>query len=200
MSAKTFPPVPDLLKIFAATTAAVGLLMGGGLYLANRSWDRMPPGGDFTLSATKGNFSLHEVKGKLAVLYFGFTRCADVCPISLHKLSQALAKLNPAEQSDVIPIFISVDSRRDTPETAQKYVSFFRKNGIGLAGSASEIAPVAARYGASYMIQDEPGSALGYSVQHPTRFFLVDRFGRFRGAVETSAQESELIDQIRRLL
>ena len=93
---------------------------------------------DFTLQSTKGPVSLSSFRGKLVILYFGYTSCPDLCPTTLAMLHQAVEALgNKAQEVQVI--FISVDWKRDTPEVLEKYIAHFNSNFIGLSGTEAQI-------------------------------------------------------------
>jgi protein SCO1 len=91
------------------------------------------PAPDFELRATDGSlFRLSDLEGKVALVFFGYTHCPDVCPLTVAKVRQALAGLDPVEQERVRFIFISVDPERDTPEVLARYLSNFNPDFIGL--------------------------------------------------------------------
>jgi protein SCO1/2 len=142
----------------------------------------------------KGPVSLHDFKGQGVVLYFGYTACPDICPISLSKLSKIVSQMTDEERQRLAVLFVSVDYRKDTPEKAQNYVSYFFKGTKveGLIGSKKEIDQVTDAYKTSYIIEDDPKSALGYTVEHPTDFYFIDKKGTFVSALPTEAPNSEI--------
>lgn len=107
-------------------------------------------GGDFTLQSADGPVSLSDFRGKVVLIYFGYTSCPDVCPTSLGALSAALKQLSPREMDRVQPIFISVDPERDTPGKMVEYVHYFHPKMIGVTGSIEQVRKVADRYGAYF--------------------------------------------------
>ncbi len=147
---------------------SAGLPKSGGL----------PTGGDFTLDAADGKVSLHDFRGKLVVLYFGYTYCPDICPTALSTMVDALAQLEPGQQADIQPLFISVDPERDTPQHLATYVRFFHPGLIGVTGKASEIAELAGRYQVIYSRQPASGDPTQYTVDHSSELILLDRKGR----------------------
>ncbi|MDR3605824.1 MAG: SCO family protein [Oligoflexia bacterium] len=172
-----------------------GILFAGGLYWFARQSTQAPTiGGDFTLHSTRGPVSLHDFKGRPVVLYFGYTSCPDVCPLSMSKLSRVVAQLPEAVRKNLELVFVSVDYRKDTPEKAQNYVSFFFKGAqaVGLTGSKEEIDRVVSLFKTGYVIEDVPTSALGYSIQHPSDFFLIDKRGKFSALLPTEESNEEL--------
>ncbi len=140
-------------------------------------------GGDFTLQSDKGPVSLHDFKGKVVALYFGYTRCPDVCPTSLSKLAQALKRLDPEERGQVQPIFISIDPERDTPKVASEYARFFFPDGIGLSGPLDEVSRVAKRYLVYFQKVKMEGSAMGYSMDHSSIIYVIGRDGKISSLV-----------------
>mgnify|MGYP000967679565 FL=1 len=113
----------------------------------------MPEGGDFTLQSADGPVSLGDFRGKVVLLYFGYTYCPDVCPTSLAATAEALKALNPDELARVAVILVSVDPKRDTPARLKEYAEFFHPAMVGVTGTPEEIAAVAKRYGVFYAEQ-----------------------------------------------
>jgi protein SCO1 len=147
---------------------------------------------DFELKSPTGPWKSSDHRGKALVLYFGFTTCPDVCPLSLNRLSGIVKGLSPHRQEKFLPVFVSVDTRKDTPQKAQEYAHFFFPNAIGLSGSKEQIDKVVDLFGAFYTYDEKPNSALGYTVNHSTRFFLVDEKGVFRGTVPSDGTADEI--------
>lgn len=193
---KAFPFLRAL--IWSAVIALV--ISGAAGFTFYRRLQPPKRGGDFTLHSSAGPVSLHDFKGKAVVIYFGYTSCPDVCPISLGKLSQTLTTFSNAERAKLQTLFVSVDHRGDTPMKAQDYAQFFMKDAIGLTGSKPEIDAVVHLYGTSYVIEDTKKSAMGYSVQHSSSFFLVDDDGDFVGTVSTDVATDVLAKELRKIL
>ena len=147
-----------------------------------------PLGGPFKLTAHTGEqVSDRDFRGKVMLIYFGFTYCPDVCPTGLQTIAAALDKLPEDIQAQIQPIFISVDPERDTPEVLEAYVTYFVPGMIGLTGSPSDIQTVANNYRVAYWKEDMPDSALDYTINHASLFFIMDRNGSFLRAMPTSA-------------
>ncbi len=157
-----------------------------------------PPGGDFTLMSAKGAVSLKDFRGKLVMLYFGYTGCPDICPTSLALLGQALRGLTPAELGQVQTIFISVDPERDTPAALATYAGYFHPTILGLTGTPTEVATVAAQYGVVYHKTGD--SKTNYAVDHSSFVTLVDRHGKRSKVLLHGTQPAETIATIRELL
>ena len=131
-----------------------------------------PKGGDFTLRSAAGTLSLHDLRGKVVLLYFGYTMCPDICPTSLTFTAQGLAQLDAKELEKVQMLFVTVDPERDTLEHLKLYTAFFHPNITGLTGTPEEIARAAKLYGASYAKQ-QMGSAAGYVVDHTADTYVI---------------------------
>ena len=113
-------------------------------------WNREPIGGPFALIDHNGKPRTNEeFRGKLMLVYFGFTYCPDVCPTDLQNIGLALDQLGPAGEQ-IQPLFITVDPERDTAEHLKDYVPMFHPRLIGLTGDAAAIHAAAAAYRAYY--------------------------------------------------
>ena len=134
------------------------------------------PAPDFELHAAHGQtVRLSDFRGKLVLLYFGYTFCPDVCPTSLSKLAKTMEILGN-QADDVQVIMISVDPERDTPEILSEYVSFFHPSFIGVTGTPEEIAEVAGSFGIYYQAH-EGSEASGYLVDHTASVIVIDQDG-----------------------
>ncbi|RLJ62706.1 SCO family protein [Sulfurisoma sediminicola] len=158
-----------------------------------------PSGGDFTLQSATGPVSLRDFRGKVVLVYFGYTYCPDICPTSLTATAQALGRLAPAELAQVQTIFISVDPERDTPNRLKEYGAFFHPSIIGITGAPAEIAEVARRYGASYAKQQLAGAS-NYVVDHSALTYVVAPDGRLVGALPHAAPPEKVVTEIRKWL
>jgi len=157
-------------------------------------------GGDFVLQSSDGPVALSDYKGKVVVLYFGYAYCPDVCPTSLGLLSLALGKLKPNELVDIQALFISVDPERDTLENLKKYTAAFHPKIKGITGSDLDIADIANRYGASYMKVELPDSALGYSVDHSSKYYLINQQGELTKLINHGTSPDDIVAALRTLL
>nr|WP_299380595.1 SCO family protein [uncultured Halomonas sp.] len=138
----------------------------------------VPPGGPIVLASTQGEFSLNDLADdQVAVLFFGYTQCPDVCPLSLAVVRQTLTKLDESERKRVVPIMISVDPERDDIARLREYVGFFGPQFIGATGSQEQLEDIAERYGVFWRKADAGDSALGYTVDHSASLFIVDNEG-----------------------
>ncbi|MDG2066728.1 MAG: SCO family protein, partial [SAR324 cluster bacterium] len=110
-------------------------------------------GGDFELTGPDGKgISSESFRGKVILIYFGYTYCPDVCPMSLSHLKVGMLELEE-QAKEVQVLFVSIDPERDTPEKLKEYVPYFHPDFIGLTGSVNDVAEVAKQYGSHYFKQ-----------------------------------------------
>lgn len=135
-------------------------------------------GGPFELTNHTGQrVTDADYRGKLMIVYFGFTYCPDICPAGLQVITAALEKLG--DKADrVVPLFITVDPERDTPKQLQRYVASFHKSLVGLTGSAEDIDKVAKAYRVYYRKSQDP-SLNDYTMDHTSFVYLMDGNGEF---------------------
>ncbi len=123
--------------------------------------------------------SLETFRGKLVVLFFGYTHCPDVCPTTLSDMAQAFKLMGPEAAGKVQVLFASVDPERDTPEILKAYVPYFHGSFLGLYGTPEEVAKAANEFKVMYRKHVEPG-ATGYLVDHSAGSYVLDGNGRLR--------------------
>jgi protein SCO1/2 len=155
-------------------------------------------GGPFTLTDQTGKpRSDTDFRGKLMIVYFGYTYCPDVCPTDLMAITQALDALGPAAR-DVQPVFITIDPERDTSVLAD-YLSAFHRSFVGLTGSPDEIRRVANTYKAFYVkVRDERSG--DYSIDHAGVIYLMGRNGEYLGFMPPQTNPDRLTEILRQQL
>lgn len=158
-----------------------------------------PAGGDFTLASAQGAVSLASLRGQVALLFFGYTYCPDICPTSLAAVAQALSGLAPVEQRRVRALFVSVDPARDSPQRLADYVAYFHPAIVGLTGSTAEVAAVAARYGAVFRAQP-PDREGRYAVDHSAFVYVIGPDGRIAATLGYPVSVPGLQAEIRKSL
>ena len=158
-----------------------------------------PAGGDFTLQSYRGPVSLREMRGKVIALYFGYTKCPDICPTTLGYLSLALNELSPDERPQVQALFISVDPERDSLEGLRDYGEYFHTGILGITGTPEQVARVAEQYGAGYR-KVEQDSAAAYSVDHSSDLYLIDTEGRLRESLPYGTTPARILELFRELI
>ena len=159
-----------------------------------------PTGGDFRLDSAAGSLDLADLRGKVVLLYFGYTSCPDICPTNLAIIAGALKELTPAELAHVQMWFISVDPQRDSPERLAGYAPYFHPNIRGVTGTPDQIALAARLYGAAYRRSATSDSAMGYTVDHTASTYLVDPHGRLVRTLDHATPSPVIVSAIRALL
>lgn len=136
-------------------------------------------GGDFALPDQNGNLRRSdEFRGKLLVVFFGFTNCPDVCPTTLSTLAQAMKALGP--DSDAVQvIMITADPARDTQKVISQYVPSFDPRFIGLVPGEEALKQVASQFKV-FINRNKPNESGYYTVDHTAASFVFDRGGRIR--------------------
>ncbi len=136
------------------------------------------PTRDFTLHDQDGKiFTLHDHRGQMVLLFFGYTSCPDVCPMTLSKLARVYALLGPDMRQKLLTVFVTLDPDRDSPLKLKVYMKYFNINALGLTGSKQEIDAVVNSYKATYE-KVETNSALGYMFDHTDYLYMIDAQGR----------------------
>ena len=154
----------------------------------------------FTLYSPEGALSLKDLRGNVVLIFFGFTSCPDVCPISLATISHAFSYLTEDELKRSRSLFISLDPERDTMERLKKYTGYFHPNIIGVTGTMEELVRVADIYGVKFEKKETPDSALGYLIYHSAKIFVIGTQGELRKTFPHNIDAQLLVQQIRSLL
>jgi len=156
----------------------------------------------FTLSAAGGRtLTQDDLSGKIALVFFGYTNCPDICPTTMAQLTDVVRRLGD-QARDVRIVFISVDPHRDTPDTLQTYVNAFNDQAIGLTGTEAQIAGLARRYRVAYQIaRPQPGDDDDiYDVTHSRGIYIFDTRGRARLLASDSESIEALTTDLKRLI
>jgi protein SCO1/2 len=156
-----------------------------------------PTGGDFTLQSWRGPLRLSDLRGKLVLIYFGYTWCPDICPTNLAIISLALKDLTASEREQVQVLFVSVDPERDSVERLKAFAEYFNPAILGVTGSDDEIAAAARLYGAAYRRSQQSGSAMGYMVDHSSYTYVVDRDGKLAETLDHATPAERIVEVIR---
>ena len=162
-------------------------------------WNREPIGGPFALTDHTGRPRTEaDFRGKLMLVYFGFTYCPDMCPTDLQAMGLALDQLGAAGDG-VQPLFITVDPERDTPHLLADYVPLFHPRLIGLSGDAASTRHAARAYKAYYAkVPRADGS--DYTVDHSAFIYLIGRGGEYLGFFPPGTPPDRMADVIRPLV
>lgn len=179
------------LAATVAFLAAAALAIAVGIWAGNQWFRPQGPNGESRAvgsAAIGGPFQLvdqngrtrtdAEFRGKFMLIYFGYAFCPDACPTALHAMTVALNKLGPAAEA-VVPIFITVDPERDTPEQLKRYAENFHPRLVALTGTSEQVAAAAKAYRVYYAKQMDSGTTGGYLMDHTSIIYLMGRDGRY---------------------
>jgi len=159
-------------------------------------WNREPIGGPFALVDHNGTPRTEkDFRGKLLVVYFGFTYCPDICPTDLQNIGLALDKLGPLADR-VQPLFVTLDPARDTAEHLKDYVPLFHPRLIALTGDAAAVKQAADAYRVYYKrLPTEKGT--DYTIDHTAFVYLVGPDGKYLGFLPPGTDADRLAAAIR---
>jgi protein SCO1 len=142
---------------------------------------------------------LADFKGKLVVLFFGYTHCPDVCPTTLSDTASALRQLTPDEAARVQVLFVTVDPERDSVELLRQYVPYFNPTFLGLWGTPAQVSAAAKEFRVFYRKHQEPG-VNGYTVDHTAGSYVLDAAGRLRLLLPFALPAEDMAHDLRLLL
>jgi protein SCO1/2 len=140
-----------------------------------------------------------DFRGRHMLIFFGFTHCPDICPAELQVMAGALDQLGP-KASKVVPIFITLDPERDTPEAVGAYVKNFGPSFVGLTGSVEAVTAAAKAYRVAFSkIQDEDGGE-NYSIDHSALAYLMGKDGEYITHIPYGTSVAQMVDILNRYL
>ncbi len=158
----------------------------------------MPPL-EFTLHDDKGRtVTAQDYRGKIVMLYFGYTHCPDVCPTNLARMGQAVSSLG-ADAKKVQVLFVSVDPARDTPKVLQRYPRLFNPGFRGLSGTQAQLRSLTKRYRVTYGY-GKPDAHGNYEVSHSSAVYIFDAKGNMRLMAQSSDKASDITHDLRLLI
>ena len=193
----------QILVVSIVATGVILLLLVGFFWLysppkpvSDGMKQAFNPSGDFTLTDDSGKtFHLKDYRGKVVLLYFGYTACPDICPATLAKLAKVRSLLGAAGKN-VVTVFVTVDPKRDTPARLKEYVEYFDSSAIGLTGTKTEIDRVVNAYNASYQVK-RSNSSLGYTISHTSIVYLIDKRGAVRNLFHQDDEPEKMASIVR---
>jgi protein SCO1/2 len=142
--------------------------------------------------------SLAEFKGKVAIVFFGYTQCPDVCPTALAEIAELKQRLGP-DGANVAPVFVTVDPERDTSEVLKAYVGTFGADFVALRGTLEQTQAAAKEF--KVFFAKVPGKAPGsYTMDHTAGMYVFDRQGQVRLFVRYGAGVEPLVADVKVLL
>lgn len=155
-------------------------------------------GGPFQLTDQNGQVVTEQsLKGRPTLIFFGFTRCPDVCPTSLFEITQVLQALGP-DADRLNAYFVSVDPERDTPESMKEYLSSFDPHLKGLSGSREATDKIEKGY--RVYAKKVPTSGGDYTMDHTALIYLMDKDGRFVSPFNMKRKPEEAAADLKRYL
>jgi protein SCO1/2 len=157
-------------------------------------------GGPFTLVDQTGKtVTDKDFHGRYMLVFFGFTLCPDICPAELQVMAASLAALGP-NAAEIVPVFITLDPERDTPQVVGDYVKNFGGNFVGLTGSPDQVAAAAKAYKIVYSKFQEDESSKDYSIDHSALVYLMDRNGEYLTHFAYGTPATKMTETLRRYL
>lgn len=157
-------------------------------------------GGPFTLTDHTGKrVTEKDFLGRNMLVFFGFTHCPDICPSALQIMSAALEKLGD-KAKDVVPVFVSLDPARDTPEKLAEYIASFDARFVGLTGSKEEVAAAAKAYRVYYQIVPDEKSPGEYTIDHAAIIYLMGKDGSFVTHVPHTTNVDQVVNVLAKAL
>jgi protein SCO1/2 len=155
-------------------------------------------GGSFTMTDQNGRTVTEKtLRGRPYAIFFGFTRCPDVCPTTLTRMAQ-LRKALGADGMKFDIIFVSVDPEHDTRDGIRDYLTLFDTPIIGLSGTAEQLAGIVKTFHVFY--EKVPVEGGDYTIDHTASIFLMDREGRFVTTIDHKEGQEVAVQKLRRVI
>ena len=142
--------------------------------------------------------SLAELKGRWTLMFFGYTYCPDICPMTLVDLKKMYRQLSEAERQQVNIVLVSVDPERDLPKNLTPYMDYFHEDFTALTGNAQSLRTLASKLNAFYAKAEREGSA--YLLDHSANLVLLDRELNYRGYIEPPHDPDRMMPLLRAAL
>ena len=144
-------------------------------------------------------FDLSKLRGKWSFMFFGYTNCPDICPITLKVMEQAWQRIPPELHKDSQMIFVSVDRERDTPEKLKSYVQYFDKDFIGITGEAAQLDLLTRQLGILYGFEDPAPGSDEYLVNHSAQIVLIDPGTKLRAVFSPPHEGIKIADTFQKI-
>jgi protein SCO1/2 len=193
------PPVPLLRLLIVAFAVALAACDGSAPRFNNVDITGANYARDFRLTDFNGQQrSLADFRGKVVVMFFGYTQCPDVCPTTMTDMAEVKKRLG-ADGEKLQVIFVTLDPDRDTPEVLSQYVPAFDPTFIALRGSRDETAAIARDFKVFY--QKVPGKTeTSYTMDHTAGSYVFDRDGRLRLFLRHAGGIDPIVADLQKLL
>ncbi len=155
-------------------------------------------GGPFTLvDGGKHAVTDRDFRGKWMLIYFGYTHCPDVCPTTLGGIAEGITKMPAGDQGRIVPIFITVDPERDTPDIVGSYAHAFGPEFVGLTGSVGEVQHVEAEF--RVYAQKHALKNGDYAMDHSSVIYVMGPDGKFAGVLDDTMAPAAMAAQLIKL-
>lgn len=190
-----------LLIGLGGALVTLSLMAMGALFWFTQGPDAaMGIGGAFSLVDGDGKtVTERDFRGKYMLVFFGYTFCPDVCPTTLNQVAEAMDRLG-GQADRIVPIFISVDPKRDTPAVVKEFTAAFSPRLVGLTGNAEQLGKVARAFRV-YFAERRTGSGPDeYTLDHSSILYLMGPEGRFVAPVRAEGSGEQIAADLRRLL
>jgi protein SCO1 len=168
--------------------------------LSSVTKDPPVPVRNFELTNQDGQpVQLNDLRGKTVMLFFGYTHCPDVCPVTIADFVQLKKKLGGNAEKTAF-VMVSVDGERDTPVVLKNYMRSFDNSFIALTGESDKVRTLTADFGANFIKQQKTGTQESYLVAHTAFSYLIDVQGRWRMAYPYGMPTDDMAKDIQRIL
>lgn len=185
--------VAFLVGAAGLSAAVIHMTSGGGGQTATQG---STVGGPFRLVDQEGRTVTEaDLKGRPTLVFFGFTRCPDICPTALYEISQAFEAMG-GDAAKAQALFVTVDPERDTPEALKNYLSSFSPQIRGLTGSPEAVQAMTKEY--KVYARKAPTKDGDYTMDHTAIVYLMDRNGVFVAPINLKRPPAEIAAEIRR--
>jgi len=186
---------------FAAAVLVAAMLVRSYMDKPSATASAPPIGGAFNLTDHNGKAVTDaDFRGRYMLVFFGYTYCPDICPTAMQTISDAMDMLGD-KAADIVPLFISIDPKRDTPESLKLFVGSFHPNIIGLTGTPDQVAAAAKSYVVYYAeVAAEGGGPDDYLMNHSSITYLMGPDGRFITHFSHGIPPKDMADRLGRMV
>jgi protein SCO1 len=190
----------SLLGLVALVLVGLGIWMNRPYTFRGSALEPAQPAPELNLTDQSGkNFQMSAVKGKVVLLFFGYTHCPDECPTTLAQFKQLHSDLG--KQADQVQVvFITVDPLRDNPQQIGTYLKQFEPDDIGLTGSKTDLSNAWSAYGVDVEVPTDATVSTDYEVVHTNRIYMIDQDGRLRLTYAYGTPTEDMLADARALL
>lgn len=186
--------------LFGVLLGAYALMLASGPGNRVESSGKALVGGPFALVDASGrSVTDQDFRGRYMLIFFGFTHCPDICPSELQVMAGALDQLGDMS-AKIVPIFITLDPERDTPEAVGAYVKNFSPNIVGLTGSVEAVAAAAKAYRVSFSKFQNQDGGKDYTIDHTALAYLMGTDGEYIAHIPYGTSVAQMVDILNRYL